>query len=220
MVDQPPSLAQIINFVNSLYQQCRDIIRDTVRILRDDEQICLAHKKTWDYTFGPNDRFLEQDCSLVRRCWSTFLPTENVQRGALFDIEFWRVNQLVTPALTYGALNPGVVGFTAADRWAPYNTTFYAETGTGKIAVTHNGPIAVLTGEMPNYFEEATIVRVPLESLVDQASLRRCVVLPLAALLKGRQQEALALLEGVTTELWPCKPTNVLEEETADPELP
>lgn len=220
MSESPPSLARVMNFINSLHQQCRDVIRDTIRLLRDDHQICLAHTNAWDYCIKPNDRFLEQSCSVVQRCWSTFIPTEDNGRGVLFDIEFCRVNQLLTPALLYGAVDPGAAGFGAVSRWASYNTTHYAELGTANLVISHKGPIAVLAGRMPDYFEEANLVRVPLESIVDQDALRRIVVTPLALLLHGKHEEVLASLQGVTTETWPCKPINVPEVESDEPELP
>ncbi len=216
MNEHVPSIADVLNFVDSFHQQCRNMVRDTVRLLRDTHQIYLTHHKGWDYAAKPNDRFLEQECSSVRQTWSTFLPTGDVQRGALFCFDFFRPNRRVTPALIYGGVYPGSAAFDAVDRWATFYTIADAEKGESSVTVTHDGPIAVVTGTTPERFEEATLVRVPLETITDQPALERIVISPLAALLQGKRSEAIASLAGVTTEMWPSPQAEIIDEEDDD----
>jgi len=218
MNDKKTSIAEVLNFVNSFHEQCRNMVRDAVRLLRDDHQIFLSHGKTWDYTNKPNDRFLDQDYSMIRRTWSIFIPSGEIVRGACFNFEFFRPNYQMSPALIYGAASPGNKGFSELGRWTHFYTTEDAEKGGQNIKLDQDGPIAVVTGTMPRQFEESAFVRVPLEAITDQGALLRMVVSPLAALLKGNRSEAIQLLSNVPTELWPSGQPAVETDEQNDSE--
>lgn len=218
MSGETPSIAEVLNFVNSFYEQCGNLVRDTVRLLRDKHQIYLTHKKAWDYVIKPGDHFLEQDYGSVRRTWLTYVPDGNAERGALFYFEFFHPHRRVTPALIYGAVSPGGAGFDSADRWASFYTITDPEKGDASVFVTFDGPIVMVTGAIPERYEESLLVRVPLETITDQLALERIVVRPLAALLRGMRSEAINLLGGVTTERWPTVRAGTPEEEENEPE--
>lgn len=215
-----PTIADVLNFVNSFYGQCRNIVLDTVRLLRDNSRIYLVHKKEWDYTRKPGDRFLETEISCIRNAWSTYLPTGEIQRGALFYFEFFHPHRQIGPSLMYGSVNPGNMGFDVVDRWASYYTTHSVDARDGTLAVSHSGPIAVINGKMPKRFEEAMLVRVPLEAICNQQALETMVVAPLAALLRGSQEGALACLQGVPTVQWPSFVSSETEEDEDESEQP
>lgn len=212
------SVADVLKFVNSFHEQCRNMVRDAVRLLRDKHDIYLTHNRAWDYVSKPNEHFLEHDYSTVRRTWTTFFPSGDVSCGALFYFEFFHPNRYVEPALMYGALQPGSAGIEIADRWAAYYTTVDVETDQPTVTVTHDGPIAVVVGAMPKRFEEATLVRVPIETITDQTALETIVVRPLTELLRGNRAEAIAALVGQTTEYWPSSKTTLIDEEENDSE--
>lgn len=218
MNDERPSLATVLNYVNSFHEQCRNMARDTVRLLRDNHQLYLAHRQRWDFAAKPNDHFLTQDCSSVRRAWTTFVPSGDSQRGAIFVFDFFRPHKLVIPSLIYGAAYAGSDGFDSGDRWATYNVIVDAEKGDQAVTVRHDGPIAIVTGAMPKRFEESAMVRVPLEAITDQDALEKMVVEPLAALLHGERATAIDLLTSVPTEVWPSIQAGSTEEEEDDSE--
>lgn len=220
-MNQPASsIADVLNFVNSFHEQCRNLVRDAVRILRDESRIYLTRKSSWDYADKPNDRFLDQDCSCIRRCWSAFIPSGDISRGALFHFEFFHPHRRVTPALMYGAFDPGPSGFDSVDRWAAFYATTDVEKGLSTVRVSHDGPITVVTGSAPKRFVEVELIRVPLELITDQSALSTTVVAPLAALLLGDRAGAIDRLASVATEHWPSALTTAVEEETEedDPE--
>jgi hypothetical protein len=216
--DRIPSIAEILNFVNSFHEQCGSLVRDAVRLLRDKHQIYLTHKRAWDYATKPGDHFLEQDYGSVRRTWLTYVPDGNTERGALFYFDFFHPHRCVTPALIYGEVYPGVAGFDSADRWASFYTTTDAEKGDASVSVAFDGPIVVVTGTMPKRYEESMLVRVPLETITDQLALERIVVHPLAAMLRGKRSDAISLLSNVTTDPWPTARVGTTEEEENEPE--
>lgn len=217
-MSDPATLAEVFSFVNSVHEQCRNLIRDTARLLRDNHQLYLDHKKAWDYCSKPNDRFLEQEYSMVRRFCCTFLPADNTQHAAVFLLEFFHPHRLITPSLTFGSLDPGEHGYGAIDRWASYHAVTVSERRESAGCVVNNGPIAIVTGKPPKEFPQAALVRVPLESITDQPALERIVVSPLAAMLRGCWDEALKVLEGVRIEPWPSDQVDTSDEEAIEPE--
>lgn len=198
-----PTLAQVFNFLNSFHEQCRNLVRDAVRLVRDERGIFLTHKKEWDYAAKPNDRFLDQDYSCVRRCWMPFIPAADVSRGALFHFEFFHPKRPVTPALMYGTVDPGTEGFENMDRWAAHDSIAHAEQGESTVTISDNGPLTIVRSERPGRFKEAVFVRVPLESIVDHAALVQHVVHPLLALLCGDWEDAKRCLSETQWERWP-----------------
>lgn len=218
MSDQTPSIATILNFVNSFHEQCRNMVRDAVRLLRDNHQLYITHREAWDYAYKPNDRFLTQQYSSVRRAWATFVPNGDLQRGAIFFFDFFHPQILVKPSLIFGAVCPGSGGFDSLDRWTPCKVIEDVETADASSAVTCEGPITIVTSTMPNRFAEAAVVRVPLEAITDQAALEKMVVEPLAALLRGERPTAIELLGSVPTEVWPSVQAGPTEEEEDDSE--
>lgn len=218
MTDKTLSIAQVLNYVNSFHDQCRNMVKDAIRLLRDNHQLYLTHRESWDYAVKPNDRFLTQDYSSVRRAWATFVPSGDIKRGAIFFFDFFHPRSLVTPSLIFGTVDPGNSGFDAADRWASYNIIVDAEKGEQSVTLSHDGPLAIVKGSMPKRFEESTLVRVPLEAITEQQVLERIIVEPLAALLKGERATAVDLLSGLPTELWPSLQTGPTDEEEDDSE--
>jgi len=118
----------------------------------------------------------------------------------------------------YGSVDSGNAGFDAVDRWITWKTITDVEKRAADISINHDGPITIVTGAMPKTFLESMVVRVPIETIVDQPALEAIIVSPLAALLRGDCQGANNLLKDVTTELWPSTQLNVSEEETDEPE--
>ncbi len=215
---QSPSMGMILNFVNSFHEQCRNMVRDAVRLLRDEHQVYVTHEPAWDYAVKPNDRFLAQEYSMVRRAWATFLPGGDIQRGAIFVFDFFHPRRPVEPSLIFGTVYPGSTSFAAADRWASYNTIVDPEKRDQPVTVDHDGPFTVVSGTMPQRFEESVLVRVPLEGITDHQALQRMVVSPLAALLRGERAAAKDLLSTVPTEPWPAVQVGSTEEEEDDSE--
>lgn len=218
MSDQVTSIGQVLGFVNSFHERCRNMIRDTVRMLREESSIYLQRNYKMEYCDKPNDRFLDQECSMVRRSWCVYVPTNEIRRAALFYIEFCHPHRYVTPALIYGAMSYGDADFSAVERWAAHKLIIETEKRDPSVTVTFNDPITIVTGAMPLRFEEAACVRVPLESIADEAALKRIVVAPLSALLRGSQAEAASLLSGVQTEHWPSATSAAVDEDETDPE--
>ncbi len=205
MNDTPPTLAEVFNFINSVHDQCRNLLHDTVRFLRDSSQIYLNRKKEWDWCKKPNDRYLDQEFSLIRRTQSTYLPAPggDIHCGALFSFEFFHPRRPITPQLLYGTLNPGDAGFSSCERWTTYYTIVDVEQGKDSSTVESNGKIAVVKGTFPRTFVESHLVCVPLDSITDEATLTQIVVEPLTDLLRGDHGKALERLDQIETLSWP-----------------
>lgn len=211
---QRSSLAQVFTCVNSVYEQCRNLTRDAVRLLRDNEGIFLNQIKAWDWASRPNDHFLEQEFSCIRRCWLNYTVGGGPpQQGALFLFEFFNPHRPVIPSLLFGVGDAGSAEFDSLDRWATVHTILDAERGDPKYTIDQDGPLAMVITCEQKRCPHITLVQVPLESISNQSELERVVVRPMAALLKGDRASAKSLLEHVPVIPWPIRGVDAVAEE-------
>ena len=123
-----------------------------------------------------------------------------------------------TRRLSSVPVGPGSIDWGPVDRRASSSIVIDAEKGEQSVTVSHDGPLTIINGAMPDRFKESAFVNVALEAITDQPALERIVVAPLAALLRGERTVAIDLLRNIPTVLWPSVQAGPTEDEEDDTE--
>lgn len=200
------TLQQVLVYVADVFRNSRLMIQDAARELRNATKCHFEHFGKWDYTWRPNEHFLYEDQNgFTSRAWIAYIPNGELCRGAMFYLEFYGTQSVVEPALMYGSFDLGSKAPEAVNRWALPHTIIRAEEQHPTVTVQKHSVLTTVLGTGEESFPEAVLVRVPLESIRDMDCLRRIVVAPLAALVRGNNDEAVKLLEGVRTIPWPVE---------------